>query len=210
MTDVMQTKIREGSGRRDAKRLRREGLIPAELYGHKKDNVHLSIPRSEIVAAVRHGAHMVELQGAVTESALIREVQWDHYGTDLLHVDLARVSKEEKVEVSLSVEIRGAAVGTKEGGIIQHVLYEVKILCPAGMIPDKLEAKISNLHVGDQLLARDLELPEGAKLLTSPDQIIAQCVTPLDQADEQAAPAEVSEPELIGRKLKEEEEAEEG
>jgi large subunit ribosomal protein L25 len=209
MADVMNTTIRAGLGRRDSKRTRRDGQIPAELYGHKKENIHLSIPRTEVQSAVRHGAHLVELKGAVTESALIREVQWDPYGMEVVHLDLARVSMEELVEVSLSVELRGTAIGIKEGGVVQHVLYDAKILCPAGLIPDKLEAKISNLKVGEQFMARDLELPAGAKLITSPEQIVAQCVTPLAQADEQAVPVEPAEPELIGRKLKEDEEGEE-
>jgi large subunit ribosomal protein L25 len=210
MAEVLNSALRESLGRRESRRLRRSGHIPVELYGHGKANVHLSVPLLELQTAIRHGAHLIELTGAVAESALIRDVQWDPLGVDLLHVDLARVSAEEAVEVTVAVELRGTAAGTKEGGVVQHVLHDVRILCPAGLIPDKLEARISQLQVNQHFTAGQLELPTGAKLLTSPDQIIATCNTPMVQADEAAVPAaDVSEPELIGRKPKEEEEAEE-
>ena len=122
MAESLNTTNRDLLGKRDSRRLRVGGMIPAELYGHGQANVHLSIPRTEIQSAVRHGAHLVELKGAVTESALIRNVQWDPFGTDVIHIDLARVSAEEQVEVTLAVELRGTAAGLKEGGIVQHVL----------------------------------------------------------------------------------------
>lgn len=209
MADTLNTTNRELLGKRDARRLRRSGSIPAELYGHGQVNVHLAIPRIEVQVAVRHGAHLVELKGAVNESALIRDVQWDPYGVDVLHIDLARVSAEEAVEVTIKVELRGTPAGAKDGGVIQHILHEVRIRCPAALIPDKLEARISHLQVGDQFTAGQLELPSGAELLTVPDQIIAQCVTPMVQPEEEPVPAEPGEPELISRKPKEEEEAEE-
>lgn len=205
MADVLNAVLRKALGRQECKRMRQRGEIPAELYGHGQPNAHLVLPAAEVYAAVRHGAHLVELKGAVNESALIKEVQWDPYGAEVFHLDLARVSAEETVEVTLHVELRGTAPGTKEGGILQHILYDVKISCPAGLIPDKLEAKVGNLRVGDHLSASQLELPVGASLITGPDQVVVQCVLP--QMQEEAAPvpaAEVAEPELI-RKPKEEE-----
>jgi large subunit ribosomal protein L25 len=205
MAETLNTILREALGKRETRRLRQSGKIPAELYGHGEKNVHLAVPLSELQAAVRHGAHLVELRGAVSESALIREVQWDPFGAELLHVDLARVSAEETVEVTLPVELRGTAAGAKEGGIVQQVLHDVRILCPAGMIPDRLEARIASLQVDEHFTAGQLELPAGATLLTSPDQIIAICSTPEATGEAEEVPAEVSEPELIGRKPKEEE-----
>jgi large subunit ribosomal protein L25 len=211
MAETLKTALRESLGKRESRRLRRDGRIPAELYGHGQANAHLSISAGELQTAIRRGVHLVELTGAVNESALIRDVQWDPFGTDVLHVDLARVSAEESVEVTLPVELRGTAAGAKEGGIVQHVLHDVRILCPAAMIPDKLEARIGQLQLGQHFLAGQLELPAGATLLTSPEQIIAICSAPMVQAEEEeVVPAEASEPELIGRKPKEEQEESEG
>jgi large subunit ribosomal protein L25 len=209
MAETLNTTNRDLLGKRDSRRLRIGGMIPAELYGHGQGNVHLSIPRTEVQMAVRHGAHLVELKGAVNESALIRNVQWDPFGADVIHIDLARVSAEEAVEVTLPVELRGTAAGAKEGGVVQHVLHDVRIMCPAGLIPEKLEVRISGLKVGEHFTAGQIELPAGASLLTSPDQIIANCVLPAAETDAEAIPTEGVEPELIGRKAKEDEEAEE-
>lgn len=209
MPDALNVALRQSLGKQESRRMRLRGEVPAELYGHGEPNAHLMLPISELQTAIRHGAHLVELKGAVNESALIKEVQWDPYGSQVLHVDLARVSAEEMVEVTLHVELKGTAPGTKEGGLLQLILHDVRILCRAGMIPEKLEAKVLNLHVGDQLTASDLELPEGASLITPADQLVAQCVLPTVHEEATGAPAaEVAEPELI-RKPKEEEEASE-
>jgi large subunit ribosomal protein L25 len=205
MADVLNTTQRESFGTQQSRRMRQRGEIPAELYGHGEPNAHLIVPRAEVTAAVRHGAHLVELKGAVNESALIKSVQWDPFGTEVLHLDLARVNAEETVEVQLHIEVKGTAPGTKEGGVVQVVLHDLKIMCPAGLIPDKMEVKVGNLHVGGQITAGDLELPKGASLVTAADQVLVQCVEPQVEDETAGVPGEVAEPELI-RKAKEDEE----
>lgn len=210
MADVLTTTLRQTFGTQESRRMRRRGDVPAELYGHGEPNAHLVIPKAELQAAVRHGAHLVELKGAVNESALIKSVQWDPFGSEVLHVDLARVDAEETVEVTLHLELKGSAPGTKEGGVLQVILHDVKILCPAGLIPDKLEVKIGNLRVGGHITAAELELPAGASLVTSPDQVLVQCAVPHVQEELTAGvPGEVAEPELIRKPKEEEEGAEE-
>ena len=207
MADVLNTSLRENLGKRESRRLRAKGEIPAELYGHGQPNTHLSLSATQVRAAVQHGAHLIELQGAVSESALIKEVQWDAFGYEVVHLDLTRVSAEETVEVTLHVELKGTAPGVKAGGVIQHVLHDVKILCPAGLIPDKLEAKVGNLQVGDHLTAGQLELPKGATLITDADQAVVHCVVPQAQDELAAGAGETIEPELI-RKAKDSDEEE--
>ena len=97
---------------------------------------------------MRRGSRLVELQGGVNETALIRGIQWDTYGLEVLHLDLARVSAGEKVRVKLSLELRGEAPGTREGGIVEQVLHDVEIECPAAAIPDRIEVSIRGLHFG--------------------------------------------------------------
>ena len=103
MADVLNTSLRENLGKRESRRLRAKGEIPAELYGHGQPNTHLSLSATQVRAAVQHGAHLIELQGAVSESALIKEVQWDAFGYEVVHLDLTRGSAEETVEVTLHV-----------------------------------------------------------------------------------------------------------
>lgn len=186
------------------RRMRDQGVVPAVLYGHKQSNVNLEITSDQVRAAVRHGARLVDLAGDVQETALIRQVQWDAFGVEVLHLDLTRVSSDEAVELVLPVHLKGTAAGTREGGVVEHIKHEVKILCPVVSIPEHLTLNVNNLHVGQSLTLADLPLPAGAKLLTDAGEIVVMCVTPVE-VDETAATAEPGEPEVIGRKKDEEE-----
>lgn len=190
------------------KRLRARGYVPAVLYGHQQDNVHLAVPEKELLAVLRHSGHLVQLQGAVTDSALIKHVMWDEVAANVLHVDFARVDASEEVDIELTVELRGTAKGTSQGGVINHVVHSVEIRCPANVIPEKLELRIGDLEVGQVLRVKDIPLPHGAKLLDNPEAIVVQCVTIVEEAEPAVELGAPAEPELIGRK-KEDEEAEE-
>lgn len=193
------------------KKVRKAGRVPAVLYGHGEQNINLSVSAEELHALLRHGAKLVDLQGDVTDTALLRGLQWNTYGTDVLHVDLTRVSAEERVNVNVPLETRGTAIGTHEGGIVELVMHEIEIECPAGSIPDKIEIRVHELKVGDSLKAGEIPLPEGVQLVVDPEIIVVHCVgRTLDEEEGAAeAGAEGAEPEVIGRKGKAEEEEEE-
>jgi len=203
MAEVFNVTKRNEVGRQANKRIRRAGQIPAVLYGHGEATVSLAIKRDEVAAALRHSGKVVDLKGDITDSALIRAVQWDPFGIEVLHVDLMRVSASETVDVTLSVELKGEAAGTREGGIVNHVVHEVEINSPVASIPEHLYLNISNLHLGGQLHASDIELPQGASLITDPHTIIVTCTAPQAVSEEGVAGGAVAEPELI-RKPKEE------
>jgi large subunit ribosomal protein L25 len=188
--------------------MRLHGQVPAVLYGHGLENVHLAVPTDSIRQIVLQGAKVVDLQGDLSESALIRDVQWDAFAAELLHVDLFRVTAGERVETPVSVVLRGEAPGVKAGGVIEHVLHEVDIECPVSSLPDRLEVNINQLELGKSILAKEIHLPEGATLLTDGDSVVVHCVEPMGaDADEEAAAAEgASEPEVIGRKAEDEDE----
>ncbi|MFO0904188.1 MAG: 50S ribosomal protein L25 [Pirellulales bacterium] len=204
MKESLQVKVREQLGTRQTRRLRQDGLVPAILYGHGEKNVSLSVPAVQVKHAVRHGARLVDLSGDVTETALIREVQWDAFGIDVLHLDLARVSADETVEVTLPIELRGAAPGSREGGVVEHVKHEARILCPVVSLPERLELSINNLHLEQSLTLADLTLPAGASIVGDADEIVVHCVKP-KTAEEEAAAGGGAEPEVIGRKKADEE-----
>lgn len=188
------------------RRLRRNGQTPAILYGHGLDNVSLSIPTAEVKAALRHGGKLVTLQGSLDEKALIRAIQWDCYGSEVLHMDLTRVSEQERVQVTVPLELRGEAPGAKEGGMVDHHLFDVEIECPAGEIPEKLVASIRNLHLGDTILLADVPLPPHVQLLTPTDTVVVSCEAQMaaEEGAEEGA-AGPAEPEVIGRKAEDEE-----
>ncbi len=208
MRAVLNAAVRTEVGSNAVKKVRRGGRIPAVLYGHGEQNVNLSLADDEVQALIRHGSKLVDLKGDVSDTALIRDVQWSTFGTDVLHVDLARVSAEELVRVTVPVEVKGTAAGTREGGVVELVVHDVEVECSAASIPDKIEVRVHELQVGDSLKAGDIVLPEGLRILADPDMIIVHCVG-REEEEEELTAAEAAEPEVIGRKGKAEEEEEE-
>jgi large subunit ribosomal protein L25 len=204
---------REGSGTRAAERLRKQGRVPAVVYGHKEATVSLSVGRDDLLSALRHGARVVDLKtDGSAETALIREVQWDHLGKEVLHVDFARVSKDERIHVSVRIELRGIAPGVTAGGVLDQPLHAVEIECLAVSIPESIRVNVGELQMDGSIHVRDLHLPEGVVALTDPDAVVVH-VAPKQvepEAPAAAAPAAgAAEPEVIGRKAGEEEGEEE-
>jgi len=207
MAEALNVEVRSERGKRESRRLRRDGKIPAILYGHGQESVSLSVSHEQFAAALRHHSRLVELKGGVSESALIRETQWDTFGTEVLHVDFARVSADERIEVQVSIELRGEAPGLKDGGVIQHLLHEVEIECLATSIPESIQVRIIKLNKGDEITAAQLTLPEGVKLLSDPELVVVQCVEPVEEIETELG-GEGAEPEVIGRKAEDGEEEE--
>jgi large subunit ribosomal protein L25 len=210
MAEQLTVELREIQGKLNNRRLRRSGSVPAVLYGHGLENVKLQVSEEALGHALRHGSRLVDLVGGVNESAFIRDLQWNTWGTQVLHVDFTRISADEEVEVTLTIELRGEAPGVREGGVVEHLIHQVDIACPAGAIPEKLKVNINHLKLEDKILLSQLELPQGARLLTDDlDAVMVQCVVPAELPEEEAAGAAgEAEPEVIGAK-KEEEGAEE-
>jgi large subunit ribosomal protein L25 len=165
----------------------------------------LAVSVGELNLALRHSSKKVDLKGDVTESALIRAIQYCPFGIDILHVDLMRVSDTDTVDITITLELRGEAPGTKEGGIVNFSKHEIEITCPVKSIPEHLYVNIADLHLGKAIHASDLTLPEGAKLITDSHAVIVNCAAPHLEAE--AVPGAVIEPELI-RKPKEDGEEE--
>ncbi len=207
MAEVLHVKRRTETGTRAARRLRRQGQVPAILYGHGEQNVPLSLSASEVQAAVRHGARQVDLEGDLQEKALIRELQWDTWGLEILHVDLQRVHAGERVTLEVAIHLRGDAPGAHEGGHVEQLLHEVEVECSATEVPEELILRINQLQLGQTLTVQHLAVPEGVKVLADPDTPVVQCVAAEEVPEEEleAPPAGPAEPELIGRKKKEEE-----
>ena len=107
MAEVFEVKKRDQVGSSATRRLRRDGQIPAVLYGHGEANEHLAIPAIQVQNAVRHHSKTVELAGAVKDTALISQIHWDPLGIEVLHLDLIRVNLKELVEVSVAIQTHG-------------------------------------------------------------------------------------------------------
>lgn len=212
---ILTAQPRSEHGTHNARRLRKGGKIPAVLYGHKEATIPLSLSRDELYKAVRQGVRLVDVkQVDKTEKALIKDVQWDPLGYDILHVDFARVSMDERIQVDVRVELRGTAPGVTGGGVLNQPLHNLKVECLAISIPESIRVSIAELQIEQAIHVNELTLPEGVKVLNDPEAIVVQCAPKIVEevapvAGAVAAPtAETAEPELIGRKKPEEAEEE--
>src|SRR4029079_14571642 len=165
MAEQLKVKRREKLGGGNNRRLRRTGNVPAVLYGHGEACVPLAVESTAIMNVIRHGHKLVRLQGDVSEGAFIKAVQWDTYGKGVVHIDLLRVSDTEKVRTTVTVELKGTAVGLSEGGIIEFVLHELELDCPAASVPEKLIVNVNELPLEQAIHAKDIVLPQGATLV---------------------------------------------
>ncbi len=202
--------------------MRQAGLIPAVLYGHPGETESLSINPKDIVAILRseQGENSI-FQLKIGESgtpvqSMIREYQLDPVTYALLHADLIRIAADKLLHLDIPIEFQGEAPGIKEGGLLEHVLRDVKVECLPAHIPDHIIADVSGLGIGGLLRARELKVPDRVKLLVDPDVVIATVAMPRKEEEAvpaEAAPAEESaEPEVLkkGKAATESEEAEEG
>jgi large subunit ribosomal protein L25 len=214
---------REGKGKQAAKRLRREGQIPAILYGGATPQPIAVDPKA--VLKMIHGHEgttqllSLKFDGGATSSrmAIIRDMQFDPVSDNLLHVDLQEVAADRAITVRVAVHPVGEAVGVRDTkGILSLVLHELEISCLPTSIPQSIDADVSELAIGDVLTVRDLVAPEGVRILNDPGQAIATVSPPM--AEEvvapvvaAATPTAAAEPEVLTeRKPKEEAAPEEG
>jgi len=213
MAETLNVKRREKLGGGNNRRLRQSGQVPAILYGHGEASVSLQLPAEAVLGVIRHGGKLVKLQGDVAEGAFIKAVQWDVYGKKLVHIDFLRVSESELVKTTITIELKGTAPGLSEGGIIEFLVHEIEIECPAGAVPDKLILNVNDLHLNGAIHSKEVPLPQGAKVLSDPDAVVVHCVAPHIVAEETTtapvAEPGAAEPELIRKEKTEEEEAEE-
>lgn len=222
-TLTVEGKVREERGKNAARRVRVTGMVPAILYGGRKDSISLSVNAKQVGKILRsESGHntifTVQVAGGGVEQVMVKDWQVDPVSGKLLHVDLLRIAMDVRMRVSVPVHTFGEAEGVKlQGGIFEMVTREVEIECLPGDIPEEFKVDISALTIGKQLRAADLPVdPEKIKLLTDPQRVLAHVVT-LKAEPEPTAEAAVAaetapaEPEVIKKGKKEEEgEAEAG
>src|SRR3954453_9668874 len=166
----MTAQPRSELGSRANKRLRDAGLLPGVVYGHKEAVVPVTLPRKELVGHLNHGVHVFDLAvDGKAEKVLVKEVQYDHLGLEVLHVDFARVSLDEKVEVTVPLELKGEPKGEADGGVLQQIVAELEVECLVTDIPDVIRHNVSDMALNDVLHIRDLKLPQGVRPLQDED-----------------------------------------
>jgi large subunit ribosomal protein L25 len=211
-TLLLKAEVREQTGTKTVKKVRKQGRIPAIMYGHKKEPVAISLDAHNLIVGLHHGHRLIDVQiGKKKEKTIIKELQYDHLGRNIIHADLMRVDVSEMVKVTVPIELKGTAAGTHEGGIIEEHTDHLEIECKANNIPESIVVSVKDVYVGDALHAGEVELPDGITLASSPDILLVTChlvaASKTTEELEEEAPAA---PEVIGEvEVKETEEAEE-
>ncbi len=185
-------------GTAECRRLRRDQRVPGNVYGHGEAPAAIAVPEEVLTPIVYSGHKVVDLTlGGATEKAILREVQWDTFGSRLLHFDLQRVSADEQVTTEVAIETHGTSPGVLAGGVLELALHTLHIQCPAVQIPDKIQVNINHVELDQSIRVRDLHLPEGVRALNDEDEVILHVVRPSVSADDEGGAAGSAEPELV-------------
>jgi large subunit ribosomal protein L25 len=190
MADRINAERRERFGKGAARKLRAAGRIPAVIYGHGTDPVHISLPGHETALIIRKANAVLDLDlGSGSQLVLVKDVQKDPVRQVIEHVDLLLVRSGETVQVEVPVHLEGEpAAGTIATLDAQTLLLDVE----ATHIPERIVLSIEDLADGTQITAADVPLPEGAKLASDPQLLIVGISTPASATEPDQAPAEAS------------------
>ena len=192
---------RDKSGSTHCNRLRLQGIVPANVYGHGEEPVKISVPADTARPLVMSGHKVVDLEiDGKTEKALLRDVQWDTFSKHLIHMDFMRIDATQRIVVDVPIHLKGTAPGTLTGGILEQPLHALHVDCLAIEVPDEIAVRIGTLEIDQAIHVRDLtDLPPSLKIKNPADAVIVQCVMPQVEEAPAAAPA-AAEPEVVGKK----------
>ena len=199
---------REGTGKEIAKKIRKEGKVPAVVYGGHREPVAITVDRksvAELITRSEHGRRsifLLKMTGTDQQRhAMIKDMQIDPIHRKLIHIDFVRVMMDEVVKVSVPVHLSGTARGVKEGGVLDWQIRELHVECLPNAIPDAIEVNVDDVGVHQYVHVSDLKAPEGVKILEDPERVVVGVTHMRAEVVPEAAPVEAdavpAEPEVI-------------
>ena len=176
---------RKGTGKGQARTLRRQGLVPAVLYGPKTESISLTVPAHEISRIYKESESehvilnlVIENGGTREKTAMIKEAQISPLTNEYLHIDFYEVSLDQEIVVKVPVEAVGKSEGVERGGMLQIVRHQLEVSCLPGDIPAKIEVDISALDIGDSIHIEEITVPDNVKLLFDVNFTVVTVVAP--------------------------------
>ncbi len=221
--ETFKVNTRHAQGKRSAHSLRRQGFVPAVLYGGEGNPVTLQMKTGAFEHLLHSGwgQHAIvqleiEDEPELNTPALLKNVQYHPVKDEILHADFLRIRLDQRISTLVPVELQGEAEGVLEGGVLDHQLRELEIECLALDVPESVKIDISELKVGDSIHVSAIAPPPNTTVVTDPERavvaILAPQVIPVEEEVEGEEAAlegeEPAEPEVIGEKKEEEEEEE--
>ena len=206
-TETLHGTKRETKGTRACRLLRREGKVPAVLYGRKKDAVPFQVDTKELTEALRQHTRMFELQlDEIKDTVLLKDVQYDSFGDNIVHVDFVRIAMDEAVTLEVPILLKGQP--KVEHAVLEQTLAKVRIECLPKDIPDALILQVADIQLDETRTVKDITLPAGVKVLTDPEVIVAAMKAIKEEVA--AAPGAAPEPSAVEPELIRKEKLEEG
>ena len=171
--------LRTSAGTSSARKLRKAGRTPGNIYGHKQDSIAFSIKNDVLIPILKTGHKVVdfELDGK-QEKAIIQDVQWDTFSKYIQHFDLLRVDPDERVHVEVVLSLKGTSPGVLGGGILEQTRHSIPVDCPVIRLPDKIEVRIGALEMGQSIHVSDLELPPEVTTSLPPGEVLIHVLIP--------------------------------
>jgi large subunit ribosomal protein L25 len=204
---------REGRGKNDARRARAQGMVPLSIYGGEGGSVSALAPLRDLAAILRSESgrntiFTLEIEGEGSSEVMFNDRQVDPIRGRLIHADLTRLVKGQKIEVTVPIHLTGEPVGVREEqGVLEQIIREIEIRCEPREIPDAFNIDVSNLGVHDVLHVSDIPTDERIEILADADTVIATVGIVKEEVAAPVVEAEgAAEPEVIGKGKKEDEE----
>jgi large subunit ribosomal protein L25 len=190
---------RAGSGKGEARKLRRAGRVPAIAYGAGAQPTPLSVDALELYHVLHTGAGTnavisLDIDGQ-SQLVLAREIQRHPVRRDILHVDFVTVQRNVKVEVDVPIVLAGEAPGAQEGGVVSQELYTVRVRVLPLRVPEQISCDVSGLQIGDVHRLEDLALPADVELVDDPERTVVSVVAPTSEPAEEVEGVPVGETE---------------
>ncbi len=210
---VVKVEKREGRGTNHSRRLRREGKIPANVYGGGEDNVAITASLKDLAAILRSdsGANTLftlDIDGLGESRVIFQERLIDPVTGRLLHADLRRLAKGEKIEITVPVHIVGNPKGVREeGGLLEQQMREITVKCTPSNIPESIDVDVEELEANESISISEIKVDDEIEIMESPESVVASVVFVKEVELEPTDEDELAEPELVGDE--EAEEAEE-
>ncbi len=206
---IVKAEVRADRGKNDARRLRAAGRVPLIVYGGGAETVAASAAIKDLAAILRSDSGQntvfsLDVADGGASDVMFHDRQIDPLRGRLVHVDLRRLTKGEKIEVTVPIHLIGEAIGLKEeGAILNQQLREIKVLCEPSKIPEFIELDVTNLEMNESLHVSDLQIGKGIEMHEEAETVVASVVLVKEEDLEPAPETDAAEPELVGDKTDE-------
>jgi large subunit ribosomal protein L25 len=199
---TVKAELREGRGKNDSRRMRAQGRVPVVIYGGGTESRAISIELKELAAILRtdsgvNSVFSLDIAGEGLTDVIFQDRQIDSIHGRLVHADLRRFAKGEKIEMTVPIHLLGDAAGlSEEGAVMSQALREIKVLCEPAKTPDSIDVDVSGLNVGESIHVSDLKVGAGIEIHEEPETVVASIII-VQEEELEPQTESAGEPELV-------------